>query len=906
MVAHQSPGVYLTEAPLTSPPEQLGAAVAVGMFVGAAPKGPIDTPTRLDSWSDYVTRFGGFDKIEGIDANVANAPTAVYVRATTTGTASNSTGGIVGAKKGDLAFVNAYRGTKGTFYKYVSGESAQPGFNLPHSIYVFDGTAWQDTGYRWNSQSKLFRDRTDILGGISPAVNIVLVSANPTLTAPIGITPAYGDIALRWDAGTSTFLAYTYGNANSTYFNGTGASEGSGTITVTATAGQFKVVFGGQTTADVAYNATAATLLAALEALSNVAPGDLTVTKNSGNFVITATDTGAFADTTLPTVTIAAGTTPVSGGTVTWAVTAAGGAADAKGTYDATHTAPDTLVALPVGWNAINFTTQKKVTPGLDFFLSSDSGAADFWGPFSDSNQILDAVNNPAKYATSVDLTGLTGFETFVPEIPAIDPDEPIVGVSYLPYSVYSFFQNGGRTCYVIRSIDHTRPGTIATLPYTGTGAAQAFTVQAKGAGTWGNKVGVLITSQAVADGAYSAYTMRVYINQGTVNNPAWAEAERFTDLSMRSDIPGLRRFDVVVNDGTAGSQYVQLVNFTTNPDTSTPSAALTDDSSSAAPRPLGAGSGAIAGTDPGLPQSVDLQTSAVNNATRIEGPLLINVAGLTTDTEDYTAFRSALLNTSLFDSDRDDLVIINDGFGPRGGREEGAYLSALTSPGQGDGNVDSHTADFAPWVYIIDPAVVGGTILVPPGGVVMGVMSRVDATEGVFRAAAGTVAGTSAIGVETKFTKGQEGDLNNAQINVLKLVPGQGVCIMGARTRKFYGADRYLSVRRTLIFIESTLRRNCGFAVFENNDENLWGRLQLTADRVLRPLWEARGLKGDTAAEAFYVRCDATINTPAVVQSGEVRMEVGVALQTPAEFVIIRVSQFDGVITTSTEVQAQ
>lgn len=112
MVAHQSPGVYLTEAPLTSPPEQLGAAVAVGMFIGAAPKGPIDTPVRLDSWSDYVTRFGGFDKIEGIDANVANAPTAVYVRATTTGTASNSTGGIVGAKKGDLAFVNAYRGDR--------------------------------------------------------------------------------------------------------------------------------------------------------------------------------------------------------------------------------------------------------------------------------------------------------------------------------------------------------------------------------------------------------------------------------------------------------------------------------------------------------------------------------------------------------------------------------------------------------------------------------------------------------------------------------------------------------------------------------------------------------------------------------------------------------------------------
>jgi phage tail sheath protein FI len=45
-----------------------------------------------------------------------------------------------------------------------------------------------------------------------------------------------------------------------------------------------------------------------------------------------------------------------------------------------------------------------------------------------------------------------------------------------------------------------------------------------------------------------------------------------------------------------------------------------------------------------------------------------------------------------------------------------------------------------------------------------------------------------------------------------------------------------------------------------------------------------AGGLAGSTASESFYVVCDSTINT--VVQSGEVRMEVGVALQFPAEFV--------------------
>ena len=39
---------------------------------------------------------------------------------------------------------------------------------------------------------------------------------------------------------------------------------------------------------------------------------------------------------------------------------------------------------------------------------------------------------------------------------------------------------------------------------------------------------------------------------------------------------------------------------------------------------------------------------------------------------------------------------------------------------------------------------------------------------------------------------------------------------------------------------------------------------------------------------------CDDTINTAQVIQSGEVRMEVGVALQYPAEFVVIRITQFD------------
>ena len=86
----------------------------------------------------------------------------------------------------------------------------------------------------------------------------------------------------------------------------------------------------------------------------------------------------------------------------------------------------------------------------------------------------------------------------------------------------------------------------------------------------------------------------------------------------------------------------------------------------------------------------------------------------------------------------------------------------------------------------------------------------------------------------------------------------------------------------------------NYFFALFENNDQRLWTQLRMTAERLLRPLWEAGGLRGNNAAEAYYIKCDATINTPATIAAGEVRMEIGVALEYPAEFIVIRVTQFE------------
>jgi uncharacterized protein len=51
------PGVYIEERP-SSVRTIVGVATSITAFVGAAPRGPVNTPVRIASFSDYVRRFG--------------------------------------------------------------------------------------------------------------------------------------------------------------------------------------------------------------------------------------------------------------------------------------------------------------------------------------------------------------------------------------------------------------------------------------------------------------------------------------------------------------------------------------------------------------------------------------------------------------------------------------------------------------------------------------------------------------------------------------------------------------------------------------------------------------------------------------------------------------------------------
>lgn len=101
------------------------------------------------------------------------------------------------------------------------------------------------------------------------------------------------------------------------------------TITGGPTGGTFTLTFNGQTTAAIAYNATAAQVQAALEALSNVNPGDITVTGNAGG-PYTLTFGGQYLGDNTSSVTATASLTGGSTPGVTMATTTAGGTATAS------------------------------------------------------------------------------------------------------------------------------------------------------------------------------------------------------------------------------------------------------------------------------------------------------------------------------------------------------------------------------------------------------------------------------------------------------------------------------------------------------------------------------------------------------------------------------------------------
>lgn len=196
-----------------------------------------------------------------------------------------------------------------------------------------------------------------------------------------------------------------------------------------------------------------------------------------------------------------------------------------------------------------------------------------------------------------------------------------------------------------------------------------------------------------------------------------------------------------------------------------------------------------------------------------------------------------------------------------------------------------------APWVIAADA---GGTPhAVPPSPFVAGLYARTDLQRGVWKAPAGvdaTLVGATALA--TPLDRQTADAMNDAGIDALRVLPGHGVVAWGARTLAS-GSDatyRYVSVRRLLLYLESSVVAGLQWTVFEPNAEPTWAAVRSSVTTFLLETWRNGALAGTTFEQAAFVRCDGTTMTQADIDEGRLIVEIGVAPLRPAEFVVLRV----------------
>ncbi|HEX8920092.1 MAG TPA: phage tail sheath subtilisin-like domain-containing protein [Pyrinomonadaceae bacterium] len=193
---------------------------------------------------------------------------------------------------------------------------------------------------------------------------------------------------------------------------------------------------------------------------------------------------------------------------------------------------------------------------------------------------------------------------------------------------------------------------------------------------------------------------------------------------------------------------------------------------------------------------------------------------------------------------------------------------------------------------------------LIPPSGHVAGIFSRSDARVGVFKAPANEeVLGALDLGVEEAgadkaliVDSDLQGQLNPEGINCLRAFPGRGIRVWGARTLSRDVEWQYVNVRRLVLTLRRWIDANMAWASFEPNTPQLWVRINRELNVYLTELWQAGALSGQTAEEAFYVKCDSETNPPEVREAGQTATEIGLAPGAPAEFVIVRIIHHTGV----------
>jgi uncharacterized protein len=186
---------------------------------------------------------------------------------------------------------------------------------------------------------------------------------------------------------------------------------------------------------------------------------------------------------------------------------------------------------------------------------------------------------------------------------------------------------------------------------------------------------------------------------------------------------------------------------------------------------------------------------------------------------------------------------------------------------------------------------------VLPTSGAIAGVWATNDASRGVWNAPANVGIATMVM-PKLPIAGDDQDDLNvpvqGLAVNAIRTFQGRGSLIWGARTLDSLSNDwRYIQVRRTMIYVEQSVKQALDAMVFRPNTAQTWVTVVSMIESFLHGLWAAGGLMGSSPAQAYNVVAGlGSTMTPDDVLNGVMRVQVTLQMVHPAEFIELTFKQ--------------
>jgi hypothetical protein len=195
-----------------------------------------------------------------------------------------------------------------------------------------------------------------------------------------------------------------------------------------------------------------------------------------------------------------------------------------------------------------------------------------------------------------------------------------------------------------------------------------------------------------------------------------------------------------------------------------------------------------------------------------------------------------------------------------------------------------SYAATYGQWVQGTD-STYGGLSYLPSSGYLAAIMANSDANFDPWFAPAGFARGrlTGAAGLALTPTQKQRDQLYKISVNPIPSFPVEGPVVFGQKTlQKLPSAFDRINVRRLFLFLEKATKNTVRNFIFEPN--TLLTRTRIV--NTLTPIFE--NVKNTEGLFDYLIICDERNNTPDIIDSNELRVDIYLKPTRAAEFILV------------------